>query len=62
MNFYIVETIYYKTRFLVAALSDTGAKMRVMEHLSRNRINVKITELEAVRISTFMNGETVRAI
>ena len=62
MNFYVVEMIYYKKRFIVYALSDTGAKMRVMEHLSRNRINVTIRELEAVRISTFMNGETVREI
>lgn len=59
MNFYIVETIYYKARFLVAALSDTGAKMRVMEHLARKNIKMKITELEAVRITTFMQGSTV---
>lgn len=62
MDVFIVEHIFYKKTFLVYALSDTGAKIRVSEYLKQKNINVRITELEAVRVKTFMSGQTVREI
>ena len=62
MDVFIVEHIYYNKKFLVYALSDKGAKTRVSEYLKQKNINVRITELEAVRVKTFMSGQTVREI
>lgn len=62
MDVFIVEHIFYKKTFLAYALSDTGAKIRVSEYLKQKNINVRITELEAVRVKTFMSGQTVREI
>ncbi len=62
MDVFIVEHIFYKKTFLVYALSDTGAKIRVSEYLKQKNINVRITELEAVRVKTFMSGQTVKEI
>lgn len=62
MDIFVVEHIYYKKSFLVYALSDTGAKIRISEYLKQKNINVRITELEAVRVKTFMSGQTVKEI
>ena len=62
MDIFVVEHIYYKKLFLVYALSDLGAKTRVSEYLKQKNINVRITELEAVRVKAFMSGQTVKEI
>ena len=62
MDIFVVEHIYYKKSFLVYALSDLGAKTRVSEYLKQKNINVRITELEAVRVKAFMSGQTVKEI
>lgn len=63
MNYYLVEMVYYKKKFIVMATSDLAAKTRVSAFLQRTKnLNVRLNELEAERLSSLMGTDFVKEL
>jgi hypothetical protein len=63
MNYFVVETIYYKKRFIVCASTDLSARTKVSEWFAKNmNLKIRITELESKPLPSFMGAEFVREV
>ena len=62
MNFYIVETVYYKQKFIVRAGGVMEAKRKAVHALAKLKINITAVEIEVTEISAFLQDKDVARI
>ena len=60
--FFIVETLYYKQKFIVRADGVMEAKRKTAHALAKMKINTTATELEVTEISAFLSDKDVAQI